>query len=159
LHPETRPSFYVNARKNLLFCHGCGCGGDLIRFVQLSQKVSFRQSVAYLQRQIPPVADAEVLEKAAAFYQLQLHRHPEAVQYLRQRGLLDPALIAELGIGYAPGGPRLCPVGCRSGLPGNILRRARQSACSGVSHNRPGPYKSRHAAVPGGAFRTWPLES
>jgi len=25
-----------------------------------------------------------VLEKAAAFYQLQLHRHPEAVQYLAQ---------------------------------------------------------------------------
>jgi DNA primase catalytic core len=104
LHPETHPSFYVNARKNLFFCHGCGRGGDLIRFVELSQKVSFRQSVAYLQRQIPPVADAEVLEKAAAFYQLQLHRHPEAVQYLQQRGLCDPALIEELGIGYAPGG-------------------------------------------------------
>jgi len=36
LHPETRPSFYVNARKNLFYCHGCGQGGDLIRFVQLS---------------------------------------------------------------------------------------------------------------------------
>src|SRR6266571_5434948 len=23
LHAETRPSFYVNARKNLFFCHGC----------------------------------------------------------------------------------------------------------------------------------------
>src|SRR2546421_4146635 len=29
LHPETRPSFYVNARKNLFYCHGCGQGGDL----------------------------------------------------------------------------------------------------------------------------------
>jgi len=104
LHPETRPSFYVNARKNLFFCHGCGRGGDLIRFVELSQKVSFRQSVAYLQRQIPPPADADLLDQAAAFYQLQLHRHPEAVQYLQQRGLRDPALIEELGIGYAPGG-------------------------------------------------------
>jgi DNA primase len=104
LHPETRPSFYVNARKNLFFCHGCGRGGDLIRFVELSQKVSFRQSVAYLQQQIPPVADADLLEKAAAFYQLQLHRHPEAVQYLQQRGLCDASLIAALGIGYAPGG-------------------------------------------------------
>ena len=26
LHPETRPSFYVNARKNLFYCHGCGQG-------------------------------------------------------------------------------------------------------------------------------------
>ena len=31
LHQETRPSFYVNARKNLFFCHGCERGGDLIR--------------------------------------------------------------------------------------------------------------------------------
>jgi hypothetical protein len=36
LHPETRPSFYVNAAKNLFYCHGCGRGGDLIRFIQLS---------------------------------------------------------------------------------------------------------------------------
>jgi len=26
LHPETRPSFYVNASKNLFYCHGCGQG-------------------------------------------------------------------------------------------------------------------------------------
>ena len=28
LHQETRPSFYVNARKNLFYCHGCGQGRD-----------------------------------------------------------------------------------------------------------------------------------
>ena len=37
LHRDTRPSFYVNARKNLFYCHGCGQGGDLIRFVELSE--------------------------------------------------------------------------------------------------------------------------
>jgi len=105
LHPETRPSFYVNARNNLFYCHGCGRGGDLIRLVQLSQGLSFRQSIAYLQQQLsPPPVDSDVLEKAAAFYQFQLHRHPEAVQYLQQRGLCDAGLIEELGIGYAPGG-------------------------------------------------------
>ena len=45
-----------------------------------------------------------MLEQAAAFYQLQLHRHPEAVHYLQQRGLHHAALLEELGIGYAPGG-------------------------------------------------------
>src|SRR2546430_10269503 len=50
LHPDTRPSFYVNASKNLFYCHGCGRGGDLIRFIGLSQGLSFRQSVAYLQQ-------------------------------------------------------------------------------------------------------------
>lgn len=103
LHRETRPSFYVNARKNLFYCHGCGRGGDLIRLVELLQGLSFRQSLAYLERQIPP-PDRSAIETAAAFYQLQLHRYPEAMQYLQHRGLRDPAVIEELGIGYAPGG-------------------------------------------------------
>jgi DNA primase len=104
LHRETKPSFYVNARKNLFYCHGCGRGGDLIRFVELSQGLTFRQSLAFLQQQIAPPVQQPVLQQTAAFYQLQLHRHPEAVQYLYQRGLRNPALIEELGIGYAPGG-------------------------------------------------------
>jgi DNA primase len=102
-HPETKPSFYVNARKNLFFCHGCGRGGDLIRFVELSQGLSFRQSISYLQQKIPPPVHHDVLEETAAFYRLQLHRHAEAVHYLAQRGLHDPSLMEELGIGYAPG--------------------------------------------------------
>lgn len=104
LHSDTRPSFYVNTRKNLFYCHGCGQGGDLIRFVELSEHLSFRQSLAFLQRQMAPADDGRLMETTAAFYQLQLHRHPEAVSYLQQRGLRDPALIEELGIGYAPGG-------------------------------------------------------
>jgi len=105
LHCETRPSFYVNARKNLFYCHGCGQGGDLVRFVELSQRLSFLQSLRYLERQsAAPAHPAVVLEQAAVFYQGQLPRHPEALRYLRQRGLLDAGLIRELRIGYAPGG-------------------------------------------------------
>ena len=105
LHPETRPSFYVNARKNLFYCHGCGQGGDLLRFVQLSRHLSFRQSLVYLQQHSAPPADpAAVLEQSAAFYQQQLHRYPEALHYLEQRGLRDPNAIQELRIGYAHGG-------------------------------------------------------
>jgi len=104
LHRETRPSFYVNARKNLFYCHGCGRGGDLIRWIELSHGLSFRQSIAYLQQQIPAADGGPVLEETAAFFQLQLHRHPEAIHYLQQRGLRDAALLEELAIGYAPGG-------------------------------------------------------
>ena len=74
-HHETKPSFYVNVRKNLFYCHGCERGGDLIRFVELSQGLSFRQSVAYLQQQIAPAEPHNLLETAAVFYWLQLHRH------------------------------------------------------------------------------------
>jgi len=104
LHVETRPSFYVNARKNLFYCHGCGQGGDLIRFIQLVRHLSFRQSLAYLEQSTAPAADsAAVLAQAVAFYQQQLDHYPEALGYLHQRGLHDPTLIKELRIGYAPG--------------------------------------------------------
>ena len=80
LHPETRPSFYVNPRKNLFYCHGCGQGGDLVRFVELSRHLSFRQSLAYLDQQsAPPANPADVLEQAVVFYQGQLPRHSAAV--------------------------------------------------------------------------------
>jgi len=104
LHQETRPSFYVNAAKNLFYCHGCGRGGDLIRFVQLFLDLPFRQTVELLEQELAPTPVSRLLEETAAFYRLQLHRHPEAGRYLEHRGLYDSSLIEELGIGYAPGG-------------------------------------------------------
>ena len=104
LHHETRPSFYVNVRKNLFYCHGCGQGGDLIRFVELSQHLSFRQSLTYLEQQSALADPDTVLRQASVFYQQQLDRYPEARRYLEQRGVRDLALIRELQIGYAPGG-------------------------------------------------------
>ena len=112
LHEETHPSFYVNPRKNLFYCYGCGRGGDLIRLVELSQHLSFRQSVTYLREELAPTS--QLLEHTSGFYQLELHRHPEGIHYLAQRGLRDPALIEELGIGYARGGnlrPHLSALG------------------------------------------------
>jgi len=104
LHQETRPSFYVNAAKNLFYCHGCGRGGDLIRFVQIFLDLPFRQTVALLEQEFTAAPVARLLEEAAAFYQFQLHRYPEATRYLEHRGLHNPTLMEELGIGYAPGG-------------------------------------------------------
>jgi DNA primase len=105
LHKETRPSFYVNTRKNVFYCHGCGQGGDLIRFIQLSRHLSFRQSLACMDTQTTSAVDSSaVLEKVADFYQQQLDHYPEARCYLSRRGLHDSTLIRELEIGYAPGG-------------------------------------------------------
>jgi DNA primase len=138
LHQETRPSFYVNAAKNLFYCHGCGRGGDLIRFVQLSLDLPFRQTVALLEQELAPAPVSGLLEEAAAFYQLQLHRHPEAMRYLEQRGLHDPTLIEELGIGYAPGGNlrRHLAAWCSSLDPlleiGLINRHGRDAFCRRV---------------------------
>ena len=104
LHQETRPSFYVNPAKSLFYCHGCGRGGDLIRFVELFLHLPFRQSVAHLEQELTPAPASQLLERTIAFYRLELHRHPEATGYLNNRGLRDPAIIDELGVGYAHGG-------------------------------------------------------
>ena len=101
-HEETHASFYVNAQKNLFYCHDCGRGGDIIRFVELSQHLAFRQSVAYLAEELAPTT--QLLAHTAAFYQLELHRHHEGMDYLAERGVHDAKLIEELGIGYARGG-------------------------------------------------------
>jgi DNA primase len=104
LHQETRPSFYVNARKNLFYCHGCGRGGDLIRFVELERQLSFPESLAQLQEQWCSASAGDLLKHTVTFYQQQLPRHPEAIEYLRQRALWNAELFAELLVGYAPGG-------------------------------------------------------
>jgi CHC2 zinc finger len=33
LHRDSRPSFYVNRRKQVFYCHGCGRGGGLARLI------------------------------------------------------------------------------------------------------------------------------
>jgi DNA primase len=106
LHRETRPSFYVNAVKNVFYCHGCGRGGDLIRFAQLYFDLPFRQTIAQLRRELGlvPASESALLDETVRFCQFQLHRYGEAVEYLNQRGLRDPGLLEELSIGYAPGG-------------------------------------------------------
>jgi hypothetical protein len=49
----------------------------------LSHGLSFRQSVAYLQQPALVAEHGGVLERTAAFHQMQLHRHAEAARYLQ----------------------------------------------------------------------------
>jgi DNA primase len=105
LHRESRPSFYVNAAKDVFYCHGCGRGGDLIRFVQLSLHLTFQESLAHLQQELAlPEAADELLRETIGFYQRQLGQRAEAWHYLQSRGVYDPTLVRQLGIGYALGG-------------------------------------------------------
>lgn len=106
LHQESRPSFYVNAGKNLFYCHGCGQGGDVIRFVQLLFGIPFSESIAHLRRELglPELGEEEVFEDAADFYQAQLSRYVEAIDYLYGRGIREAKILCMMRIGYAPGG-------------------------------------------------------
>lgn len=100
LHSDRRPSFLIDPGKNLFYCYGCGRGGDVIRLVEISHGVAFAQAVAILRRWS---GANTLLGDVIQFYQFQLHRHPEAVAYLAQRGVRQPEVVEQMRIGYAPG--------------------------------------------------------
>jgi DNA primase len=58
-HDDTNPSFSVNPTKNLWQCFGCGAGGDVIRFVELHDKVTFPEAV----RQLSGIRGQELWER------------------------------------------------------------------------------------------------
>ena len=100
LHADRRPSFLVDPGKSLFYCYGCGRGGDVIRFVELSHGVPFGAAIALLRRW---AGLDSLLRDVTRFDQVQLHRHREAVAYLAQRGVRQPELVERMRIGYAPG--------------------------------------------------------
>ena len=101
LHEDHSPSFVVDPNKGLFYCYGCGRGGDVIRFVELYHQVRFSQALALL---LQWRAAGPLLQEAARFYRVQLHRHGEAIAYLYQRGIRSPQLVERMQVGYAPGG-------------------------------------------------------
>lgn len=49
-HAEQTASFGVSREAGLFHCFGCGAGGDVIRFVERTQRVSFPEAVRRLAR-------------------------------------------------------------------------------------------------------------
>src|SRR3954454_22948442 len=47
-HDEKTPSFTVAGDRNVYYCHGCGSGGDAIRFVMETDHLTFVESVERL---------------------------------------------------------------------------------------------------------------
>ena len=90
LHRDTHPSFYVNRRKQVFYCHGCGRGGGLSRLIHLPGDLA-------------EPAPEHLLEHTYRFHQRQLERFEEAPAYLAKRGIQDRAAIERMRIGYAPG--------------------------------------------------------
>lgn len=48
LHKEKTPSFFVNDNKGLFYCQGCHEGGDIFKFVQLYNGISFKDAVSFI---------------------------------------------------------------------------------------------------------------
>jgi len=121
-HNEKTPSFSVHATRQFFHCFGCGKSGDVFKFIQEIEKVSFGEAVRLLAQKLGlalpkthyssefEAEDAkqrgqliEMHERACKFFEDHLRR-PEgahARQYLSGRGLTDET-IRTFRIGYAP---------------------------------------------------------
>ncbi len=122
-HGEKTPSFHVNPDRGFFHCFGCGVGGDVFKFVELQEKLSFPEAVRALaakfgvpvpepddtKRDPEAERDRETLlkihEVAAAWFREQLATPAgaRARQALAQRGL-SKELMERFGYGYAPAG-------------------------------------------------------
>jgi DNA primase len=113
-HGEKTPSFTVSPTKQFYHCFGCGAHGTALGFLMDYEHLEFPEAVEELASlaglEVPREASAApdrrpdlftVLEAAAQFYREQLKQAPEAIRYLKARGI-GGATAAIFGIGYAP---------------------------------------------------------
>ena len=121
-HGEKTPSFSVHATRQFYHCFGCHESGDVFKFIQKIENITFPEAVRLVAQKLGiPLPKAsystpgeakearlrgqlmDVHESAVAFFQECLRR-PEgarAREYLKGRGL-DEATVAQFRIGYAP---------------------------------------------------------
>ena len=120
-HDEKSPSFNVRPAQGFYHCFGCGEGGDVYKFIQQLDQLSFTESVEKLAARIgfelsyeeggasPELGQkSRVLEAnnaAAQFYQEQLMTDAAIPgrEFLKGRGF-DKAAAEQFGIGFAPKG-------------------------------------------------------
>jgi DNA primase len=124
-HDEKTPSFTVSPARNVYFCHGCGAGGDAIKFLMDADHMTFAEAVERLAaragvqlrydetggssqpRQPPGQKQRLIAAHAAAvdFYcgQLTAPGARTAREFLAQRGF-GRETAERYGCGFAPEG-------------------------------------------------------
>jgi DNA primase len=123
-HNEKSPSFTVSPTKQFYHCFGCGAHGTSIGFLIEYSGMGFVDAVKDLAQnvgmvvpdendKIPPaqraaqnaqsMAMTDALTRAGDFYRAQLRTAPNAIAYLKGRGLTGE-IAARFGMGYAPSG-------------------------------------------------------
>ncbi|MEQ1661864.1 MAG: CHC2 zinc finger domain-containing protein [Thiobacillus sp.] len=127
-HADDTASLVVTPAKNLWHCFGCGVGGGVIDWVIKKNGVSFRHAVELLREGVPSLVantaaepgsvkrstvrvlpapvefdadDQALLNQVVDYYHATLKQSPEALAYLKARGLDHPDVIAHFKLGYA----------------------------------------------------------
>ena len=115
-HREKTPSFHVDRSKGLFYCFGCGAGGDVFKFLSLTERFTFPEAVEHVASRVGIELPKrkrtsretykddllEVMDDASeAFHQALGWGDNAAQRYLADRRV--PAdVIKKYGFGYAP---------------------------------------------------------
>lgn len=123
-HNEKTGSFCVNASEGFYYCFGCHAGGDVIKFVQEIESLSFFDAVKYLAGKVGlPLPEVKndpnyakkkergevlkaVMREAAAYYRSNLldpEKGKKAREYLKDRGIYDET-AKRYGLGLSTDG-------------------------------------------------------
>jgi DNA primase len=115
-HREKTPSFHVDRDKGLFYCFGCGTGGDVFKFLALTERFTFPEAVEHVaarvgidlprRRRTSRESDKddllEALDDASqAFHQALGFPDNPAARYLAERGVARE-IVTKYGFGYAP---------------------------------------------------------
>ena len=124
-HSEKSPSFTVSPTKQFYHCFGCGAHGTAISFLMEYSGLGFVEAVKDLAQNVGVTVPEErggqnenyrkrtesedgedlhaVMLSAAHFYRSALKDAPQAIEYLKKRGLSGD-IAKKFGVGYAPEG-------------------------------------------------------
>jgi DNA primase len=88
-HGEKTPSFHVNRDKGFFHCFGCNVGGDVIKFIELHERVGFAEAVKLLAQRFGitlPELEANDEQRANAVEREALLKvHEAAATFFRQQ--------------------------------------------------------------------------
>ena len=123
-HNEKSPSFTVSPTKQFYHCFGCGAHGTAVSFLMEYSGLGFVEAVKDLAQNVGMVvpeddgglspaqqsaakakgmALSEAMSRATDYYRQQLRTAPQAIAYLKSRGLTGE-VAARFAMGYAPAG-------------------------------------------------------
>ncbi|MFK7993021.1 MAG: DNA primase [Granulosicoccus sp.] len=117
-HNEKTPSFTVSQTKQFYHCFGCSANGNAIKFLMEYDGMHFVDAIETLAEsvgmEVPRDAQANqlrddtkplytLMESVAGFYRSQLKNAPEAIEYLKTRGLSGET-AKRFSIGFVPDG-------------------------------------------------------